>query len=308
MMSNGGMPVPPRESALPPCASCARAEMRAGVLCERCASSLCAIALCPEQIFSGTEAASDAVFADCWGRLHRLSTPRCTVGRAPGGFMILEPSVSRQHAVIDEVEGVFAIADRGSSNGTFVNGERLAGRRVLANGDRVAFGDVGFLFFREAPQEPTPSSISETVIPPSLSTEFEAEGDTFCGLRDGELELVEHSGGAGGVLTLADLSVQLTLIQYELFRVLDHRMTTEAGSDERVRGFVRSSELLALLPWDTARADDNHLKQLIRRARRTLSRSGIPDIIEARHGFGYRLRIRSDRAPRSRQSRVPRAP
>jgi DNA-binding response OmpR family regulator len=76
-------------------------------------------------------------------------------------------------------------------------------------------------------------------------------------------------------------------------------MEEESKVDERVRGFVRSSELLASLSWDTARPDDNHLKQLVRRARRSLARAGIADVIESRHGFGYRLRIVPMRAARS---------
>jgi DNA-binding response OmpR family regulator len=69
-------------------------------------------------------------------------------------------------------------------------------------------------------------------------------------------------------------------------------MYTEVGRDERVRGFVRSTELLASLSWDTARPEDNHIKQLVRRVRQALARASMGDLIESRHGFGYRLRVR----------------
>jgi DNA-binding winged helix-turn-helix (wHTH) protein len=54
---------------------------------------------------------------------------------------------------------------------------------------------------------------------------------------------------------------------------------------------VRAIELLTDLPWNTASPDDNHLKQQIRRVRKALTRLGLDDVIEARHGFGYRLTV-----------------
>lgn len=62
---------------------------------------------------------------------------------------IASPSVSRQHARIDLVaEGdkdQFVLSDMGSSNGTFVNNERIK-RYVLSDGDKVRMGDVVFKF------------------------------------------------------------------------------------------------------------------------------------------------------------------
>lgn len=59
------------------------------------------------------------------------------------------PSVSRQHAQIDLIEGVgeryFQVTDLGSSNGTYVNNMRTAATR-LQNGDKVKMGDVLFKF------------------------------------------------------------------------------------------------------------------------------------------------------------------
>jgi pSer/pThr/pTyr-binding forkhead associated (FHA) protein len=41
-------------------------------------------------------------------------------------------------------EREIVVEDAGSSNGTFVNGERIRSPRVLTGGDVVAFGDVRF--------------------------------------------------------------------------------------------------------------------------------------------------------------------
>lgn len=72
------------------------------------------------------------------------------LGRSPlVNTHIASPSVSRQHARIDLVnEGgaeEFVVTDLESSNGTFVNSERVT-RRVLQDGDKVRMGDVVFKF------------------------------------------------------------------------------------------------------------------------------------------------------------------
>jgi hypothetical protein len=175
-----------------------------------------------------------------------------------------------------------------------VNGARVVGRADLRSGDTVFFGDVGFLFLVPLPDLVHVPAAHPTWMPaPNAEEDEETQDETFSGLSTGKLALFEHSGGAGGVLEFGGTPIQLTLVQYALFRVLQERMLADRGRDERVRGFVRSSELLGSLPWDTARADENHLKQLIRRVRRTLARGAVPDVIESRHGFGYRLRIRT---------------
>ncbi len=52
---------------------------------------------------------------------------------------LVDPSVSRNHAVLELRGGDVVVRDSGSTNGTFVNGERVQ-LRTLHLGDRVAFG------------------------------------------------------------------------------------------------------------------------------------------------------------------------
>lgn len=65
-----------------------------------------------------------------------------TIGRSSNNSLILlESEVSRQHAEIRLVSpGRYRIADLGSSNGTWVNGRRLAISRDLHNGDVIQIG------------------------------------------------------------------------------------------------------------------------------------------------------------------------
>lgn len=55
-------------------------------------------------------------------------------------------SVSRQHAAISRRNGQFTIVDLGSTNGTFVNDNRISGMVRLQDGDNIRFADVICVF------------------------------------------------------------------------------------------------------------------------------------------------------------------
>lgn len=54
-------------------------------------------------------------------------------------IFLVDPSVSRNHASVEPVDGELVVRDAGSTNGTFVNGQRIQLRSVRP-GDVVAFG------------------------------------------------------------------------------------------------------------------------------------------------------------------------
>jgi EAL domain-containing protein (putative c-di-GMP-specific phosphodiesterase class I) len=64
--------------------------------------------------------------------------------------------VSRRHAVINCEAGVYSIDDLDSTNGTFVNGEKISEAK-LQSGDVLVFGDAEFTF--NAPQSARASSM-----------------------------------------------------------------------------------------------------------------------------------------------------
>lgn len=72
-----------------------------------------------------------------------------TIGRQPGVSLLLaHSSVSRLHAEVTCSGTEILLRDKGSSNGTFVNGHQLAQHTpyALRHHDRVRFGDVQFRF------------------------------------------------------------------------------------------------------------------------------------------------------------------
>ena len=73
-----------------------------------------------------------------------------TVGRSDDNTIMLDGDefASGHHARIEsQLDGVW-ILDLGSTNGTFVNGERVEGRRQLHRGDLVQIGDTELRFER----------------------------------------------------------------------------------------------------------------------------------------------------------------
>jgi predicted component of type VI protein secretion system len=74
---------------------------------------------------------------------------RLTVGRAPERDIRLDwdREVSRLHAELEQVGHDWTVVDDGlSRNGTFVNGQRISGRRLLRDGDRLRIGTTPLVF------------------------------------------------------------------------------------------------------------------------------------------------------------------
>jgi hypothetical protein len=79
--------------------------------------------------------------------VHPLLDDELVIGRDPkSGVVISDGSVSSRHARIVRTPEGFVIEDLQSRNGTFVNGERIVERRVLADNDVVRFGRVILTF------------------------------------------------------------------------------------------------------------------------------------------------------------------
>jgi len=76
-----------------------------------------------------------------------VKTPVVNLGRADYNDIVLpDPSVSTSHAKLQRREGVWVLVDLDSTNGTFVDGERVKGEAPLAPGGTVRLGDVQLLF------------------------------------------------------------------------------------------------------------------------------------------------------------------
>jgi pSer/pThr/pTyr-binding forkhead associated (FHA) protein len=65
-----------------------------------------------------------------------------SIGRVDADIALEDPQISRRHAVVRNTNGAVEIADAGSANGTFVNGERISTPWQLADGDLIKLGKV----------------------------------------------------------------------------------------------------------------------------------------------------------------------
>jgi pSer/pThr/pTyr-binding forkhead associated (FHA) protein len=77
-----------------------------------------------------------------------LTQPEFLIGRGPDcDLRLAEQSVSRHHCILRQSPGGEVIVhDLGSSNGTFVNGERVRSQALLRSGDELRLGtSCGFI-------------------------------------------------------------------------------------------------------------------------------------------------------------------
>ena len=81
------------------------------------------------------------------GVRERVDKSVISMGRHPLSDLRFDPQrdldVSTRHAELRGVDGVWTIHDQQSTNGTFVNGTRVEGQRVLCQGDQITFGANG---------------------------------------------------------------------------------------------------------------------------------------------------------------------
>ncbi|MGD0246679.1 MAG: FHA domain-containing protein, partial [Streptosporangiaceae bacterium] len=83
-----------------------------------------------------------------------LSGPQLVIGQSASADLVIDdPYISGRHALVTiDGSGRVTIRDLNSTSGTFVNGERLAGARVLEPGDRVQFADIMTRFEAGSPE------------------------------------------------------------------------------------------------------------------------------------------------------------
>jgi DNA-binding CsgD family transcriptional regulator len=102
-------------------------------------------------------------FHDPGGHRHRhelaIDRPRMIIGRRPSCDIALpwDDAVSRVHAALEWMSADWVLCDDGlSHNGTFVNGERVRGRRRLAVGDVVQVGSCALTVCEDPRSGTTP--------------------------------------------------------------------------------------------------------------------------------------------------------
>jgi hypothetical protein len=267
-----------------------------GALCEGCADGLPVCeGLMPEHLRCRWAATSAAAWlVDRFGGAHPLRD-RTTVGRRPDADLVVSNvSVSRDHAEIGRGASGWQVRDLGSRNWTQIDGERVQGRAALADRATVRFGSVAFYFVGRAIELPTAAGYS-------IETAHAADSGTFrytlhhdavelCVL--GSLAAGDAEGGAVLHRRRGDVSwheLSLPPLEFHLLRVLCARAVEHADSPSRSSGCVATKQLARLLPFQSRYANEENVRQVVRRVRATLTSAGIAGLVEALPGRGYYL-------------------
>jgi len=129
------------------------------------------------------------------GRSHELNVERTTIGRVDDNtFQIADPSVSSHHCEVFLRGKEVSIRDLNSTNGSFINGEKIA-ETVLKPGQTLRLGQVEIRL--ETPDMPAPTASAASAaaaVPEPVKKPVDATLVVPRGVSLTELE----RGGAGG--------------------------------------------------------------------------------------------------------------
>src|SRR5436190_9876654 len=101
------------------------------------------------------------------GRSHELKTDKTTIGRVEDNtFQIAEPSVSSHHCEVEMRGSDVLVKDLNSTNGTFVNGEKVT-ESVLKPGQTLRVGQVEIRLETEGMPAPAPAPASAAAPAPA---------------------------------------------------------------------------------------------------------------------------------------------
>jgi hypothetical protein len=271
---------------------CCGANSEVGGLCRPCAQE---IAPCDGLIADHVRSNVDTTEAAAWvvdgfGAAHGIA-PKTSIGRNhEGELVILASSVSREHAEIRKLDAGWVVRDLGSRNGTYVDGARGQGRQPLAARSLLKIGDVALWFLAEVMHEPLP--------PPSAATVSAGGGLVRYQLAPGPIELClvgTTDLAAGGALLSRAQGVEawcergLAPLEYQLMRALCMRATEEANSPSVVRGCVQTRQLARDLPFQSKYANEENVRQVVRRLRSVLGELGVDGVLAVAPGRGYYL-------------------
>jgi pSer/pThr/pTyr-binding forkhead associated (FHA) protein len=174
-------------------------------------------------------------------RLVELNNERSSLGRASTNdvVVLLDPSVSRLHAVIERYTTGFCIRDLGSANGTFVNGEPVRGETRLRTGDEIRLGDSRLTFFTVNDDDSDVTAVTDG--PPILTRR---ERELLLALCRPLLEGAPFAPPAGIKQMAAELFVSEAAVKFHLGNLYDKFGLSENPDGGPSRRVVLASEAI----------------------------------------------------------------
>jgi pSer/pThr/pTyr-binding forkhead associated (FHA) protein len=191
------------------------------------------------------------------------SKPIVTIGRDSANDVIIDhPLASRRHARLERDENGYIVRDLESTNGTYVNGERVDGVRQLHNQDSIWVADVEIIFS-------DPEATQKGPLPIEVMKRVRAAEDAL--RLDSRAKEVYVAGKL--------LDPPLTVKEFQLLELLYTH-----------KGQVISKDEIAKSVWDYEVYDYNAIDALVYRLRQRVEIDpGNPKHIVTVRGFGYKL-------------------
>ncbi len=194
-------------------------------------------------------------FTDPNGQEHHIGIKTIFIGRAVEcDIVINSKSVSREHARVLQDGRRWFVEDMNSTNGTFLNDERVIGRAELRDGDILKVGDVPFTF-----HDPD-TTVRENPIP--------------------DLEVNPEAG----VVRLNRRAVSLSSKEYALLLYLHERRGQVCSKDNIGQ---------AVWPeYEAGGVFDYQIENLVRRLRTHIELDlANPQLLVTVRGLGYKLLV-----------------
>lgn len=95
------------------------------------------------------------------GKVYELEQENLIIGRDINSHIVInDAEISRKHTQLKMQSGGYVIEDLGSTNGTFVNDQRLMGPHLLKHGEIVTLGDNVKLAFEQLQFDPDATIVS----------------------------------------------------------------------------------------------------------------------------------------------------
>lgn len=80
------------------------------------------------------------------GRTYDTPSEPAIIGRSSDQIQLTDNSASRRHAEIRPANGTWMLEDLNSSNGTYLNGQRIVAAAELKHGDQIKVGSTLLVF------------------------------------------------------------------------------------------------------------------------------------------------------------------
>jgi len=117
------------------------------------------------------------------GKTFSLSKNEILIGRDISADVVINAAeVSRRHAHLRMDAGMYVIEDMGSTNGTFINGQRLTSPHVLRPGEVIMLGEAVSLAYEATQYDPNATMVSpsssradETQLPPASAEVYKRQ-------------------------------------------------------------------------------------------------------------------------------------